>query len=262
MIERTVEINTFYTVLRSFVRMNRATSEYLQETWPSIFSGGDYVEVFKEEIERNILETEPSSILEVGGTDRPIISRATNYQFVGLDIDRRPDCAHLYDKFLVQSIEQPVPISVDMLVSITLLEHVSNNSASVKSMYGALTDDGKTLHYVPSGFHPYSICLRLLGPRLQRRLIPILRPGTENVTGYPTFFDHCTPRAMRRLFEETGFEEVRVELFYRANDYFAFFTPAYILISVFENICHRLGFTMFASGFIITARKPRSSKVD
>lgn len=43
--------------------------------------------------------------------------------------------------------------------------------------------------------------------------------------------------------------------FYPANDYFAFFTPAFILVTLFENICKSLNWEVFASGFVISAKK-------
>ena len=77
-------------------------------------------------------------------------------------------------------------------------------------------------------------------------------------TGYPTFFDHCTVKKMTALFCKTGFEGVDALPYYRAHDYFAFFLPAYVAIAFFENLCKRFSWSYFASGFVISARKPRT----
>lgn len=244
------------SVIRRFVRWNRAISEWMTRTMPKVFSGHDYTADLLTAIEHSIEHDQPAVILEAGGVDRPILRRGQGFRFVGIDIEKRDDCDHLYDVFIVQSIEDTMPVTVDMIVSVTLMEHVPNNRAAVASIFHGLNPGGSTYHYIPSGLHPYSIALRLVGPAAQKYLIPILRPGAEAVTGYPAFFDHCTPRAMERLFRESGFEKVEVTPYYRANDYFAFFVPAFIVVSLFENLCNMLGWRMFASGFIINGRKP------
>ena len=83
-----------------------------------------------------------------------------------------------------------------MVISITMLEHVPNNTLAVGSMFEALKPGGVTHHYVPSNWHPYSIALRMVGPKLQKRLIATLRQAAAAVTGYPAFFDHCSVTSM------------------------------------------------------------------
>ena len=113
------------------------------------------------------------------------------------------------------------------------------------------------IDHVPGKGHPYALALRLVGAKLQRRLIRMLRPKEVAISGYPAFFHHCTAAGMARLFEGVGFEGVRVSNYYRANDYFAFFFPAFVAITAFENLCRRFGWSYFASGFVISGRKPK-----
>ncbi|RWO76134.1 hypothetical protein [Mesorhizobium sp.] len=167
--------------------------------------------------------------------DRPATSGSADFTYIGLDIDEKPDCYRIYDRFAVQSIEQPVDLQADMLISITLMEHVPDNRAASRSMFLALRP-GVVHHYIPSKWHPYSVALRLVGPVMQKWLIPHLRPAAVGVTGYPAFFDHCSPSDMARLFRSQGFEQVDVMSFYRASDYFAFFLPAYVSVALFDNL--------------------------
>jgi len=104
------------------------------------------------------------------------------------------------------------------------------------------------------------LALRAVGPKWQKRLINALRPDAVEETGYPAFFDHCTSGDMARVFEGVGFEDVQVRNFYRANDYFAFFFPAFVAATAFENICKAFGWTYFASGFVISGRKPAGER--
>jgi hypothetical protein len=136
---------------------------------------------------------------------------------------------------------------------------VQDNLASIRNIFGAVRPGGSTHHYVPGKGHPYALALRAVGPKWQRRLIPILRPGGVEETGYTTFFDHCNATEMANLFREIGFDEVRVRVFYRANDYFAFFFPAFIAVTAFENLCKWFGWSYFASGFVISGTKSTSA---
>jgi hypothetical protein len=245
-------------MLKRIVASNRQAAAWLESHFPSIFGAPCYKAELERRIVSDIAEFTPRIILEVGGIDRPLLERNSAFEYVGLDIEERPDCNNIYDRFIVQSIEQPVDIIADLLVSITLMEHVPDNSASVESMFEALRPGGATHHYIPSKWHPYSVALRAVGPKLQKQLISVLRPAAVGVTGYPAFFDYCSPSAMSKLFEEQGFVSVNVTAFYRASDYFAFLLPAYLVVVLFENICSSLGLSIFASGFVISARKPEA----
>jgi hypothetical protein len=246
-------------MLKRFISVNRLCSEYLLRRIPSFFDSPSNEEELKRRIQHNIIDLRPGRIIEIGGIDRPLISRNDAYTYIGVDIEVNDRCHEIYDQFIVQTIEKPLDLSARMLISITLLEHVRDNRAAIASIAEALEPDGTTHHYIPSKWHPYSIVLRMVGPVAQRKLIRILRPNAESVTGYPSFFDHCSTRAMRKLFAENGLVAIETKAYYRANDYFAFFVPAYILISLFENICRALKLELFASGFVISARKPSSS---
>ncbi|UCG57067.1 MAG: hypothetical protein JSU70_19655 [Phycisphaerales bacterium] len=122
-------------------------------------------------------------------------------------------------------------------------------------MHKALKTRGCIIHYVPSKYHPYSLILRLVGPKIQNRLIRTLRPWAGHVTGYPVFFDKCSPREMKGVLQASGFREIRIFPFFKANDCFRFFVPGYILVTMWEKVCKRLEWEQLCSGFIIIARK-------
>jgi SAM-dependent methyltransferase len=242
-------------LLKSFVGWNRKVCTALERRWPGIFSAPDYKAELERRIAADIQRLRPTVILEVGGIDRPLLTRTPGIEYIGLDIEEQPDCHRIYDRFIVQSIENPVDAKADMVISITLMEHVPNNDAAVRSMYAVLRPGGTTHHYVPSKWHPYSLALRLVGPKLQKRLIRDLRPAAIDVTGYPAFFDRCSPSAMSALFRSHGFADVNVQAFYGASDYFAFFVPAYIMVALFEKLTSALNWRFFASGFVLSAKR-------
>ena len=242
-------------MLKKFVSINRLCATWLERKCPTIFVSPSYKSELEDRILSDIGYLKPEIILEVGGIDRPLLNKSIEYLYVGLDIEQQPSCYRVYDRFIVQTIEEPVDILADMVISITLLEHVPDNSRAIRTIYDALKPGGVTHHYVPSKWHPYSIALRMVGPTLQKKLIAILRPAAKDVTGYPAFFNHCSVADMRKLMLRSGFSEVDVKSFYRASDYFAFFLPAYILVVIFENICAFFNLKIFASGFVISGKK-------
>lgn len=248
-------------MLRHFVKWNRDGAAWLERMFPRTFQAPCYKQELEKRIAQDIACLHPSTICEVGGINRPLLVRSPDYHYIGVDIDEHPTCHQIYDRFIVQSIEQPLDLQADMIISLTLLEHVPDNRSAVNTMFNALREGGTTHHYIPSRFHPYSIALRLIGPNLQKRLIAVLRPAAADVTGYPTFFDRCSPEAMTRLFRTAGFVDVDVKAFYRASDYFAFFLPTYLVVALFENLCSELDWRALASGFLISARRSKAPRV-
>lgn len=243
-------------MLKRFIAANRSAASWLERVLPSVFAGESYKEELGRRIARDIESNHPNLILEAGGIDRPLLERGRGFTYVGLDIEEKSECYLIYDKFHVSSIETPLTLYADMVISITLLEHVRDNSAAVNTIFSALKPGGRTHHYVPSKWHPYSIALRVVGPVLQKRLIAVLRPNAVEVTGYPAYFNRCSPGEFENLLRQQGFVNIELVTFYRANDYFAFFLPAYLMVSIFENLCALLKWRIFASGFIVSATRP------
>jgi len=218
------------SLIRSFVAWNRRCCQALAKRFAGLINHERYHDVIRQRIAADLAKMR-GKVLEV---------------------------YRIYDNFFVQSIEKSVDQSYGMIISMTLLEHVRDNRASVQNMFDALVPGGTTHHFLPSAHHPYAMCLRAVGPKWQKILIRHLRPAAVYETGYPALFDHCSIKRMRALFLETGFEEVDVKAFYNANDYFAFLIPAWIAVVLFEFVCSRLGWRYFASGFVISARKPQA----
>ena len=242
-------------ILKKFVVFNRECSNELVGRFPSIFGERSDSDSLLHRINADLANRKPETILEVGGIDRPLITKSPDYKYVGLDIEERSGCHNVYDQFLVGSVEDRIDISCDLLISRTLIEHVPDVEKAVHSMFACLNEGGTTHHYIPSRWHPYSVILRLVGPVLQKKLISYTRPETLGVTGYPAFFDNCSPALAKRLFNDAGFDDIRVKPYFRANGYFAFFVPAYVCVSLFENFCRYFQIDAFASGFVISATK-------
>lgn len=243
-------------MLKHFVHINKKISGWFDKTYPNFVYEDDYKTILLKLISAYIDRRETTRILEAGGIDRPLLTKRTGITYDGLDIDFKENCKEIYDNFIVQSLELPIEKTYDLIISITLLEHVPNNRASLKSCYSALSPEGAMMHYTPSKSHPYSLILRFVGPQLQKKIIARLRPEAQEVTGYPAFFNCCSPKEMRTILHLQGFRNINIIPIYRAAFYFNFFFPLYLIVLLYENLCKKFSLEQLCSGFIIVAEKP------
>lgn len=242
-------------MIRRFIRANQSTSLKLKMQFPQVFSGENSHAELNDRIAGDLLGLPARTVLECGGIDRPLLKKSDVQDYIGLDIEKRETCHDVYHQFLVQSVESPIAVTADMVISTTLLEHVPDTKAAFREMYGALRAGGKTHHYIPCKWHPYSLGLRLIGWRLQNRLIGLLRPEAAAVTGYPVYFDNCSPAALQSMLQGIGFKAIDIKPFYKATDYFSFFVPLYVLVGLFEKLCEVFDMRLFAAGVVLSARK-------
>ena len=101
-----------------------------------------------------------------------------------------------------------------------------------------------------SAITPTSTCARLK----TFRALNVLAAGVGNCLGKAALY--AAVCGVHGLFARVGFEDIKITHYYRANDYFGFFLPAFLLVSLFENVCMILGWEFFCSGIVISARKP------
>ena len=243
--------------MKSFVVVNKEFCEKLAGWFPRFFKGqGGHKYLLKKKLDEVLSAKHPKKVMDVGSANRPMLERSPDYTLTGLDIEELSGCDDLYDLFIAQSIELPIATPQDLIYSNAVLEHIPDNKAAINSIFNGLNAGGVTVHYLPCKGHPYALILRAVGKKRQKYIIKKLRPWADpEKTGYPTYFDYCSPGQMLRLFRDTGFENIEMSVFYRANSYFKFFFPLYVLITAFENLCEILGIRYFSSGMIISAER-------
>ena len=246
-------------MLKKLVSFNVKLARFIDRRFPGFVETKYYKDEVISIVDEFVHRQKSCSVLEVGGIDRPLLQRSSNIIYDGLDIEYKENCQSIYDNFYVQSIEDHIENRYDLIVSMTLLEHVKDNKAGMVQIYNALNPGGLSIHYFPSKYHPYSILLRLVGPGWQKKLIRTLRPWAVSMTGYPAFFDKCCPKDMRILCRQCGFEATQITTFFRANDYFRFCFPCYLAVTCWENICKKFRLQKFCSGFVIVTKKPEEA---
>ena len=246
------------SLLYSFVRANKRLCAACERRFPGFFDRSFAADTYLPEL-RDRLEgpvRDGRRLLEVGGIDRPLLERKPGFHYAGLDVEETAACDVLYDEFRCQSVEDPIDGEFDVIFSVTLLEHVPNNHASARSMANALAPGGLCIHYVPGKGHPYALALRAVGPEWQKRLLRVLNEGGTPSGGYHSHFDQCSVNGMTRLFRNAGLTDVEAKTYYSPTPYFRIFFPAHVLVAGLMWAARRFGWTYFASGFIVSGRKP------
>ncbi len=199
-------------------------------------------------------------ILEIGGSNRPMLNLSKFYFVVGCDIDETKDYLNCYDEFHLGEINTLNHGEFDLIFSSYLMEHVED----VKGMYieqfkRVSLDGGKIVHIYPLGYHPYSIATKLADKlKITRRLISILRPEAIEVTGYKTYFNLGNIYDLELFLKKHPLVlNCTFKYAYSGSDYFAAIAPIGILIESFNRICEMFSLRYFASNVIvdITTRK-------
>lgn len=241
-------------MLNKFINLNCRLSDKFSHVFNKFTHENSYHEMVTRRIDAFLSQKTYSRILEVGGIDRPMLTKAPGRVFDGLDIEHSPRMDEIYDHIFIKSIESPLVETYDLIYSMTVLEHVEDNSKSIASIYGALATGGLTIHYIPSKAHPYSVILQMVGPLLGKKLVQTFYPESKGLSGYKTFFNKCSPNEMQRLFEANKFIDVEIIPFYRVS-YFRFFFPLYLMVVCWENFCKYFKLRQMCSGFIVVAGK-------
>ncbi len=250
-------------MLGTFLSANRRASDRIRRFLKS--HGGRELgqDHFRQEILPNVLSP-GMRVLDVGGGKHPAIDPVTkkhlDLEVVGLDVSstelaQAPVGA--YDDVIVgdvASVELPAR-AFDLVLSVTVLEHVRDVPSAVQCMSQAVAPGGVMAHLLPCANAGFAMVNRALGNRMGRRVLFSVFPELRHDCGFPAYYHRCTPRELGKLCHEAGTSEVTI-IPYFASEYASFFLPAYLLEVSRQLLLRRLGLTQYAEMFTIIARKP------
>jgi hypothetical protein len=203
----------------------------------------------------NQLDISSQTVMELGGTQRPIFNKSEVKQYIGLDIDEDFIWENHYHVYLNQSCTDPINIKADIIISKYLLEHVDDNKKTFQNIVDCLNNSGSSIHVFPLGFHPYSLITKLIGNRIQKLLIKLLRPEAEEITGYPVYYNLCNSVSLENYLKKLEGITFEVKYYYGASEYFFSFYPAYLFIEIFNRVFHMLKIKIFASNSVVIIKK-------
>lgn len=246
-------------MLNHFIKTNRDISGEFIKRHPNFSHGRRRSEAaFELVLEKLVQERGPGpfTILEVGGIDRPRLKKDPRYCYVGLDVDANENCLQIYDAFHVQSVEEPIPVRADLIISKSVLEHVPNVRVAFQRMYNCLNEGGEMLHLLPGGYHPYSLATKMVGHKWQRRLIDlVMSPGAAQRLGYKAYYNLCGYRQMKSLAGSLHPENMTITPYWDGVGYFKFLFPLFLSIAAFNRTCELLRLTQLASHLVVYFKK-------
>ncbi len=154
----------------------------------------------------------------------------------------------------VGDVSRHIPFAdeeVDLLVSRTLLEHVTDVPGAAKEMKRVLKTGAQTLHLLPCRYALFAVIARVVPFDLAKRTLHVMIPESRGVVEFDVFYDHGHPTALERVFRDAGFSEVRVECTWDQAGYFHAFFPAFLLVLLYQRLAEAFRLRILASYVIV-----------
>jgi|GEM_PF-5153271 len=235
------------------VNFNRLITKKVVDLFGYLFGRIDNCELYFF-TELNNLNLKGQTVLELGGTWRPLLKKGDDFKYFGIDIDDSFRPRELYDHYFCNSVEDDIDTKADIIVSKYLIEHVKNNTRTFDNTYKWLNKGGYAINIFPLKNHPYSLINKLVGNRTAKSFISLLRPGTETVSGYPAYYNLCSSSELEEFLSKRGWK-YHLTYCFGAEDYFGFFFPLGIIIHLYNRICSLFNLNYLASNVVLEIYK-------
>ncbi len=173
---------------------------------------------------------------------------------VGLDLvdhgDDRID-------FAKSNLEQ-LPIrsgSIDLVISRSVMEHLQDPLSVWKEVARVLKPEGRFVFLTPNLFDYVSLVAKLVPNRLHPAIVQFAE-GREEQDVFPTVYRSNTPRAIRRLAREAGFEQPSVQYLTQYPSSLCFNRIAFLLGVGYERLV-RIPPLRFLQPWLLVVVKPK-----
>jgi 2-polyprenyl-6-hydroxyphenyl methylase/3-demethylubiquinone-9 3-methyltransferase len=248
-------------MLRRFFEVNRRMSRWLERRLPH--AREDLFAVYETTVARHMNARSGQLVVDVGGGKGCPFSRfrrpelGTRIVAVDVEPDELRDNRDV-DEARIADIMTGLPFAareVDMIVSRSVLEHLTNVEAFIASSSAALSDGGYFIHLVPARNAPFAVLNRALPAWLSRRIMHFFHPHTVGICGFPAFYDRCDAGSLTRLLDGHGFDVEECCVSYYQSRYFDFFFPLYIASVLYELAARATGRPALGAYLLIVARR-------
>ncbi len=212
------------------VRLSAATDKLLHERF-YIDGNTDFINEFTGNYLRN-----GATVYDIGGGKNPFLSqsqkRSLGAYIVGIDISEAelkaaPD--GIYDKTVAGDIcAYRGAGDGDLAICCAVLEHVKDVEAAIAAIATCLKPGGTACIFVPSRNAIFSRLNLVIPEKLKRAILFSIFPQTRNHQGFKSYYDKCTPSALKKLTEKYDLRIVD-ERYYYKHTYFDFVYPLYLL---------------------------------
>ncbi len=161
-------------------------------------------------------------------------------------------------EIVLGDVTQSLPFAdgeVDLLMSRTVLEHVSDVEAAARNIARVLRPGATTIHLVPGRYALFAIAARSLRFDVARRLLHVLQPATQGVVEFDVVYDRTHPNALERVFRRAGFDAVGVQCTWDQSDYAAPIFPVFLAVTVYQRAAEALRIRPLASYALVRATR-------
>jgi SAM-dependent methyltransferase len=246
--------------LQTFFELNRRASSHVGRRLPQARPN---VQLLYEETVARYLNDRPGQLVADVGAGRTShfarYRRDAATRIVAVDASEE-ELQHneTADEVRVADVVAELPFAageVDLLVTRSVLEHLRDVERFIHNSARVMRPGGHCIHLFPSKFAPFALINQALPNRLSARIVHFLRPGSENVLGFPTFYDRTYRSAVASMLEQAGFTVVEETTTYSQSSYFAFLLPLYLLSAAYELVVSRLGARDLGAYTLIVARR-------
>ena len=200
-------------------------------------------------------------VVDIGGGRRCLFTKHRRSAATIVAVDISPEeLSHNedVDRRIVADVTKKLPFasdSVDVVCSRSVVEHLPDVDRFLAEAHRVLRPGGLAVSLFPSKNAPYALIKRALPQSVGRSLLHFVKPYAKDFVGFPTHYQRCTLRAMKRALRRQGFETVETRVSYYQADYFKFLFPLYILNVAFEFAAKKTRCTPLAASVLIVARK-------
>lgn len=207
-----------------------------------------------------------ATVVEVGGGKNPLIStaekRELSLRVIGLDINPHELSvapAGIYDETICADITQySGDASADVAICAALLEHVRDTAATLRGIATLLKPEGVALLFVPCRNAVYARINLIMPESLKRWLLKAIYGDYSEIeaelTGFPAYYDRCTPRDIRTMVQASGFTVQSLQLYF-ASGYFQFLPPLYVAWRLWQIAFKTIAGDQAAESFSVVLKK-------
>jgi 2-polyprenyl-6-hydroxyphenyl methylase/3-demethylubiquinone-9 3-methyltransferase len=176
------------------------------------------------------------TIYDIGGGKRPHLTpskkKLLDAKVIGLDIDKTElenAPKNSYDYTInADTTSYKGEKDTDLIICKAVLEHVKDIEAAFNSISSILKNGGIALIFVPCKNAVFTRMNLLVPQKWKEYLISLFRPQLEKASGFPAYYDKCTPKELKKIGIKNNLVTIEEKIGYKSSYFNIFFPYIYL----------------------------------
>ncbi len=248
-------------IARGFIRFNQRLANRIQRRLPH--AQVSQFALYESALRQRLDSLSAGTIVDVGGgracSFAGILRNRQDVKIIAVDISAEEMSFNVdVDECRVADVGLALPFSdesIDLIVSRTVLEHVSDVRRFVDESWRVLKPGAYSVHLIPCRYALFAIIARVIPFRIGRAILHYLRPQSVGIVEFPVFYKDCYKSKIEELHRNAGFDHTEIKLTYFQSDYFDALLPAFILSVLYECITSFVRWQNLAAYMVVIGRK-------